>query len=67
MLQAAGCADNPASKCVPSFHIRPSMTASLRATATRARLGPRSYMSFKPQLLSGKRFLTVVSMTLAAS
>ncbi len=54
-------------KCVPSFHIRASITASFRATATRARFGPTFFMSCKPQLLSGNRFLTVVNMTLAAS
>jgi hypothetical protein len=34
-----------ASKCVPSFHIRPSNTASFRATATRARFGPTFFIS----------------------
>ena len=44
-LQARDCAERVASKCVPSFHIRPSMTASFLATATRARFGPTFFMS----------------------
>jgi hypothetical protein len=56
-----------ASKCAPSFHIRPMRTASFRATATRARFGPSFLMSFRPQLRKAKRFFTVVSSTLAAS
>ena len=55
------------SKCVPSFHIRPRRTASFRATATRAFFGPSVLRSFRPQLRKAKRFLTVVSSTLAAS
>lgn len=55
------------SKWVPSFQIRPRSTASLRATATRARLAPRFLISRRPQLFKAERFLTVVSKTLAAS
>jgi hypothetical protein len=55
------------SKCVPSFHIRPRSTASFLATATRAFFGPSVFRSFNPQLRKAKRFLTVVSSTLAAS
>jgi hypothetical protein len=56
-----------ASKWLPSFHIRPSRAASLRATATRARLGPRRFITFSPQLFSAAVRLTVVNSTLAAS
>ncbi len=56
-----------ASKCTPSFHMRPIRTASFLATAIRARLGPTVLINFNPQLRRAKRFLTVVSSTLAAS
>jgi hypothetical protein len=47
-----------ASKCVPSFQRRPKSTASFLATATRARLGPMVFKSFKPQLRKAEGFLT---------
>jgi hypothetical protein len=62
-----GYAATAASKCAPSFHMRPMRTASFLATATRARLGPMVLTSFRPQLRKAKRRLTVVSNTLAAS
>jgi hypothetical protein len=56
-----------ASKWVLSFQIRPKRMASLRATATRARFGPRRFISLRPQLLSADGRLTVVRSTFAAS
>jgi hypothetical protein len=64
---ASFCCSHAAAKCVPSFQIRPSTAASLRATATRARLGPRRLTSLRPQLLSTEGLLTVVKSTFAAS
>jgi hypothetical protein len=63
----AAYASTAASKCAPSFHIRPSSTASFLATATRARFGPIVLTSLRPQFRRAKRFLTVVKSTLAAS
>jgi len=37
-----------ASKWVSSFQIRPNSAASLRATATRARFGPRRFSTLRP-------------------
>ena len=56
-----------ASKWVSSFQIRPNSAASLRATATRARFGPRRFSTLRPQLLSAEGLLTVVNSTFAAS
>ena len=64
---SAAHAATAASKCAPSFHIRPSRTASFLATATRARFGPTVLISLRPQFRKAKRFLTVVRSTLAAS
>jgi hypothetical protein len=44
----------------PSFHIRPSRTASFPATATRARFGPIVLTSLRLPFRRAKRFLTVV-------
>src|SRR5271165_3514013 len=44
---AAGCL--PQRNSLPSTHIRCRMTASLRATATRARAMPRRLAMFMPQ------------------
>ena len=66
-LTPLGYAATAASKCAPSFHMRPMRTASFLATATRARLGPMVLTSFRPQLRKAKRRLTVVSNPLAAS
>jgi len=63
----AAYAATAASKCAPSFHSRPSSTASFLATATRARFGPIVLTSLRPQFRRAKRFLTVVKSTLAAS
>jgi hypothetical protein len=52
---------------VLSFQISPKRMASLRATATRARFGPRRFISLRPQLLSADGLLTVVRSTFAAS
>ena len=56
-----------ASKWVSSFQIRPNSVASLRATATRARFGPRRVSTLRPQLLRAEGLLTVVNSTFAAS
>ncbi len=62
-----GYAGKIASKCEPSFHMRPMRTASFLATATRARFGPTVLTSFRPQLRKANLLLTVVNSTLAAS
>ena len=55
----AAYASTAASKCAPSFYIRPSSTASFLATATRARFGPIVLTGLRPQFRRAKRFLTV--------
>src|SRR5262245_45307820 len=52
---------------VPSIHIRCRMTASLRATATFARLRPRRLATSSPQRLSAEKRVTRDSKTFAAS
>ncbi len=56
-----------ASKWVSSFQILPNSAASLRATATRARFGPRRFSTLRPQLLSAEGLPTAVNSTFAAS
>ena len=51
----------------PSIHIRCKMTASLRATATFARLRPRRLATSNPQRLSAEKRVTRESNALAAS
>src|SRR5215510_3134698 len=52
---------------VPSIHIRCRITASLRATATFARLRPRRLATSSPQRLSAEKRVTRESNTFAAS
>ena len=47
--------------------MRCKITASLRATAALARLGPTFFNSFMPHAFNVDQLLTVVSNTLAAS
>ena len=56
-----------ASKWLSCFQSRKSSTASLRATAVRARLAPQRLTIFNPQLLRAEAPVTVVSRQLAAS
>ena len=57
----------PQRNVVPSIHIRCRMTASLRATATFARLRPRRLATSSPQRLSAEKRVTRESKTFAAS
>ena len=50
----AAYAATTASKCAPSFHVRPSSTASFLATATRARFGPIVLINLRPQFRKAK-------------
>jgi len=52
---------------VPSIHIRCRMTASLRATATFARLRPRRLATSSPQRLSAEKRVVRESKAFAAS
>jgi hypothetical protein len=52
---------------VPSIHMRCRITASLRATATLARLRPRRLATSSPQRLSAEKRVTRESNTFAAS
>lgn len=56
-----------APKSVPSTHMRWSVTAILRASATRAFLKPARLASFAPQLFNGLVPRDRESMTFAAS
>ena len=51
----------------PLIHIRCRITASLRATATLARLRPRRLATSNPQRLSAEKRVTRESKTFAAS
>src|ERR1700722_18669468 len=55
-----------ASKWLSCFQSRKSSTASLRATAVRARLAPQRLTIFNPQFLRAEAPVTVVSRQLAA-
>ncbi len=65
--QGAAEAEARASKLVPVFHIACRITASLRASATAARLKPRRFFSAKPQLRSVLSACTCVRIDVAAS
>ena len=54
-------------KLVPSIHMRWRMTASLRASATRAFVAPRRLATAMAQLFSGDMRTVRLSITLAAS
>jgi hypothetical protein len=54
-------------KVDPSIHMRCRITASLRATATLARLRPRRLATSSPQRLSAEKRVTRESKTFAAS
>src|SRR5215472_12261764 len=54
-------------KSVPSTHIRCGTTASLRASATLARLTPRSFATRSAHAFNVENRVTRLSMTLAAS
>ena len=64
---------HPATACLPqrnselSTHMRCRMTASLRATATRARAMPRRFATCMPQARSEDHFVLRISSEWAAS
>lgn len=57
----------PQRNSLPSCHIRCRMTASLRATATRARAMPRAFATFMPQARRPDHFRERTSSVWAAS
>ena len=59
--QGAAEAEARASKLVPVFHIACRITASLRATATRARAMPRRLATFIPQARKADHLLLRIS------
>jgi len=62
---AAGCL--PQRNSLPSAHMRCRITASLRATATRARAMPRRLATFMPQARSADHLVLRISNEWAAS
>ena len=64
-IQAA--IDMPQRNSLPSTHIRCTMTASLRATATRARAMPRRLAMFMPQARNADHLVLRINNEWAAS